>query len=201
MIVSMILYDPFNADNKVNLTLTYPEIDYGFYKGIKEYYNDYDICNILNDLILDLDCTREISCGRILMTTYPMYQNRLNIYYFYLVKLVNQITYNLYLDKLINRHLNNLIYEYLNPIKPVISKTTTKVKKKNKAPNKFIKQITNDLYTNEEIYIYENLYTGEIIESKNPNLLEELNAPKKKHKSNKVKSRSIPIDFMTFSFD
>ena len=137
MIVSMILYDPFNADNKVNLTLTYPEIDYGFYKGIKEYYNDYDICNILNDLILDLDCTREISCGRILMTTYPMYQNRLNIYYFYLVKLVNQITYNLYLDKLINRHLNNLIYEYLNPIKPVISKTTTKVKKKNKAPFSF----------------------------------------------------------------
>lgn len=201
MIVSLTLYDLFNADIKHNLILAYPDIDYGYYKNIKEYYNDKDLCNILDDIITDLDCTREIPCGRILMTHYPMYQIRLNNYYFYLVKLQNQIIYNKYLDKLIDKHIDNLIFEYYNPIKQIITKASTKIKKKNTKPNKFIKQVTNDLYTGEEIYIYENIKTGEIIESKNPNLLDELNAPKKKEKSNKVKTKPTSLDSMTFSFN
>ena len=201
MIASMMLYDPFNADIIHNLLLVYPNIDYGYYKGIKEYHNDYDLCNILDNMLTDLDCTREISCGRILMTNYPMYQIRLDNYYFYLVKLQNQITYNKYLDKLIDRHIDNLIFEYYNPIKQITTKANVKIKKKNTKSNKFIKQTTTDLYTGEEIYIYENLKTGEIIESKNPNLLEELNSPKKKEKSIKVKTRPVSLDSMTFSFD
>lgn len=201
MIASLTLYDPFNADIIHNLTLVYPDIDYGYYKNIKNYYNDYDLCNILDNMIFDLDCTREISCGRILMTHYPMYQMKLNNYYFYLVKLQNQILYNKYLDKVIDRHIDNLIFEYYNPLKQTITKASTKIKKKNTKPNKFIKQVTNDLYTGEEIYIYENLKTGEMIESKNPNLLEELNSSKKKEKSIKVKTKPVSLDNITFSFN
>lgn len=201
MILPLTMSDPINANYTINLIIIYPEIDYGFYKNIKEYHNDNDLCNILDDMIFDLDCTREIPCGRILMTHYPMYQTKLNNYYFYLSRLQNQILYNKYLDKLINTHNYNLIFEYFNPIKQVTTAASTKIKKKTKKPNKFIKQITTDLYTGEEIYIYENFKTGEIIESKNPNLLDELNAPKKKEKIKKVKYIGVPLDAMTFSFD
>ena len=201
MIASLTLYDPFNANVIHNLNFIYPDIDYGYYKNIKEYHNDEDLCGILDNMVFDLDCTREISCGRILMTHYPMYQTKLNNYYFYLVKLQNQILYNKYLDKVINRHIDNLIFEYYNPIKQITTKANVKAKKKNIKSNKFIKQITNDLYTGEEIYIYENLKTGEIIESKNPNLLDELNAPKKKERPKKVKTIGVPIGSMTFSFN
>lgn len=201
MIASLTLYDPFNANVIHNLNFIYPDIDYGYYKNIKEYHNDEDLCGILDNIVSDLDCTREISCGRILMTHYPMYQIKLNNYYFYLVKLQNQILYNKYLDKVIDKHIDNLIFEYYNPIKQITTKASVKAKKKNKIPNKFIKQTTNDLYTGEEIYIYENLKTGEIIESKNPNLLDELNAPKKKERPKRVKTIGVPIGSMTFSFN
>lgn len=201
MIIKLTLEDPFNYLETINFQVNYPNVDYGFYKGIKEFYTDEDICYILDNLILDLDCTREISCGRVLMTNYPIYHNRLSNYNFYLLKIQNQFVYNKYLDKLIKRHLDNLIFEYLNPLtKPVIDKHSTKSINKKKVPNKFIKQITNDLYTGEEIYIYENYHTGEVIKSKNPNLLDELNnKPKKKNK--KVKTVGVPLDLMTFSFD
>ena len=65
--------------------------------------------------------------------------------------------------------------------------------------NKFIKYTTKDIFTEKETYIYENLRTLEKINSNNPNLLEELNTPKKK-KIKKKKEVGVPISSMTFSF-
>ena len=56
-----------------------------------------------------------------------------------------------------------------------------------------------DIFTGKETYIYENLRTLEKINVDNPNLLEELNAPKKK-KVKKKKEVGVPISSMTFSF-
>ena len=73
-------------------------------------------------------------------------------------------------------------------------------KSKRKLPeNKFIKYTTIDIFTGKETYIYENLRTLEKINVDNPNLLEELNAPKKK-KVEKKKEVGVPISSMTFSF-
>ena len=58
------------------------------------------------------------------------------------------------------------------------------------------------MFTNEEKYIYYNKVTGEEIESTNPNMLDELNAPKKKErkKSINIKQVGVPMSAMTFSF-
>ena len=58
------------------------------------------------------------------------------------------------------------------------------------------------MFTNKKVYIYENARTKEKIESNNPDLLDELNAPKKKErkKSIKIKEVGVPISAMTFSF-
>ena len=80
-----------------------------------------------------------------------------------------------------------------SPVKPYI-----KIKKK-LPENKFIKYTTKDIFTGKETYIYENLRTLEKINVDNPNLLEELNAPKKK-KVKKKKEVGVPINSMTFSF-
>ena len=193
--------DPFNSEYNIELNINYPDVDYGYFKNLNIYHNDDDLCKILNNILYDLNCTREISCGRVLMTHYPMYNIRLSNYYYYLLRLDNQILYNTYIDKLIKRHLDNIIFEYEHPyIKSNIDKPKNKPSKK-QIPNKFIKQVTTDLFTGETIYIYENFKTGEVIESKNPNLLDELNASKKKERPKKVKYVGVPLDAMTFSFD
>ena len=92
------------------------------------------------------------------------------------------------------------MFEIENPYKQKIQNNKTKTKTKKTIPNKFVKAVTKDLFTGEDIYVYENLKTGEIIKSKNPNLLDELNAPKEKEKKTKVKSISVSLDAMTFSF-
>ena len=65
--------------------------------------------------------------------------------------------------------------------------------------SKISKYTTKDIFTGKETYIYENLRTLEKINSNNPNLLEELDAPKKK-KVKKKKEVGVPISSMTFSF-
>lgn len=136
-----------------------------------------DIYKHLNAILADLDCSRIFKSGRPMMIEYPQY--KITIIKF--IKLLNKIPgysiYNEYIDKLINLHINNIEFEFNNPI---VKKKPTSSKKQKDKPNKWIKAITNDLFTGEERYIYENLKTGEIITSGNPDLLETLN-----NKSNK----------------
>lgn len=181
-------------DNSINtININYPEIDYIKWKRKIDYNNDIDICNILNNILNNLDCTKEFECGRPMMTIYFAYKDTLQEYYYYLVKLNNQIIYNTYLDKLIKRHIDNIQFEYSNPL-PVKSKS--KRSKRAKAmPDKFIKYKSKDLFTGKDVYFYENEHRGDVIKSDNPNLKDILNKSKKK-----VKHIGVPMEAMTFNF-
>lgn len=189
-----------NTYEEINITIKieYPNIEYNDWKRTKEFNTDNDICSILDKILANLNCKRVYEGKRVIMTTYPVYQMFINEYYYYLIKIANQFIYNQYFDKLINCHIDNILFEVMNdfvqaPVKPYF-------KIKNKLPeNKFIKYTTKYIFTGKETYIYENLRTLEKISSNNPNLLEELNASKKK-KVKKKKEVGVPISSMTFSF-
>lgn len=201
MILSLNYVNPINNQQE-NLKIKYPIVDYIYFKSIKEYNNDSDLITILNNILKNLDCTIEYSYGRPRMTTYPIYTMILSEYYFYLNHIINQFVYNKYIDKVIKRHIDNLIFEYEHPYVPPVSKKKSTIKKNKLPPNKFFKYVTHDLFTRKEIYIYINPRTKEEINSDNPNMLDELNAPKKKEhkKSIKIKKTGVPISAMTFSF-
>lgn len=184
------------------LVVNYPNVDYMYWKSCIDVKDDNDIINILNNKLKDLDCTKEYSCGRPMMTNYFSYTSALSNYYYYLCKLTNQIIYNIYIDKLIDRHIKNIVFEYEHPYIQSHIKNKKESKKKKLPPNKFIKYTTFDIFTNKKIYIYENARTKEKIESNNPDLLNELNATKKKErkKSIKIDKVGVPISAMTFSF-
>lgn len=123
------------------------------------------------------------------------YKNNIGTYFRYLYKLNDYIKYNYYLDLVINRHINNLIFVATFIPKEEIK---TKIKKQSKrVPNKYFKYETKDLFTGKITYYYENPKTGDHIDSDDGNLLETLNSKKtKKEKKQKVKE---PIKF-TFNF-
>lgn len=201
MILPLNYVNPINNQEEI-LNIEYPRVDYMSFKSTKEYNNDYDLIVILDDIIKELDCTIEYDCGRPKVTTFPIYNMTLSEYYFYLSRIINQFIYNNYIDKVIKRHIDNLVFEYEHPYVPPVSKKKSTIKKKKLPPNKFFKQVTHDLFTGKEKYIYTNPRTGEEIMSNNPNMLDELNASKKKErkKSIKIKQTGVPISAMTFSF-
>lgn len=208
MIAKIVFTNPINNKEDI-LIVKYPDVDYGYYRSLAICNDDAEIINILNSILLDINCTREYDCGRPCMTNQFNYIAGISRYYYYLLKLTNQIIYNEYIDKLIKRHIDNLIFEYEHPYVPKV-KNKSKVKSKNKKSNiKYEKFITRDIFTGDEVYIYENIKTKEIIESDNPDLLEELNSPTKKvtkHKNSNIKDLiepkkgGVPISSMTFSF-
>lgn len=184
-----------NASEELNIN--YPNIDYVYFRQIKPYKNDADLVNILNDIISILDCSIIYSSGRLINTNNFIYKSKLSDYYFYLTKLNNQFIYNEYIDKLIDIHIKNIIFEYNNPIQSKTKNKTKTKKTKEKLVNKYNKIVTRDLFTNEKMYIYENPKTGDKFESKDPTLLDSLNnKPKKeKVKQNKVVSCNINFKF------
>lgn len=147
-----------------------------------------DLYVILDDYLKDLDCTRIFKSGRPMMINYTQYKIIIAEFLKVLYKIPGYSIYNEYINKLINRHVENILFEFNNPI---VKKKPTQSKKQKNKPNKWIKAETNDLFTEEKRYIYENLKTGEIITSANPNLLEKLNV--KKEKIKKVKQPEIRI--------
>lgn len=172
-----------------------PYVDYRYWlsKGNK------DVINSLNDILKNLDCTREYESGRPMMTTFAMYKSNIDDYYYYLLKLKDYNLYNMYIDLLINRHRANIIFEYYNPYIPKSVSKKKRNSKKRIIPDKFIKQKTTDIFTGEEVYHYDNLKTGEHYESSNPNFLDELKSRKKK-KEKRIKRTGVPMEMMTFSF-
>lgn len=191
----------FNPITKIedNLKVDYPKINASQWKLVLREMENYPIPFIIKSLLDRINCTKEYSSGRPMMTHFPMYKNYLDEIYMYLCKIDNYYIYNKMIDLIIKTHINNLIFEHENPY--VNKKVTTKTKRisKKNIPNIFTRQETKDLFTNEVVYIYENLHTKEVIKSKNPNLLEELNAPKKKVRTKKEKG-GVPMNLMTFSF-
>lgn len=169
---------------KMSLKIDHLSMDYGRWRSLntEENYNSLD--SIFDGILRDLDCTREYTSGRPMMTSFSVYYNRLSEYMYWLLKLDNYEVYNMYLDKLIQRHIDNVIFENEHPyIKPV-NKSSSKLS--------WCRQETIDLFTGLTTYIYQNLKTGEYIRSDNPDLLKELNERKKKKcsfKDNKERIR------------
>lgn len=176
----------------------YPIIDYGKFKRLHEYNNDNDLIKILDNILNDLDCTKEYNGVRFRTISYPIYSMFLSDYYFYVNKIVNQFIYNEYIDKLIKRHIDNIVFEHDNPY---IVNTKSNKKKKKSPPNKFVKYTTKDMFTNKSKYVYCNYKTDEQIESDNPDLLDKLNSKISKRKqNNKRKQIGVPLSAMTFNF-
>lgn len=199
MIIEMKIVNPitYNEDT-IKLKLEYPIIEYYNWKRLTDYKNDEDICKILDNKLQDLNCTKKYN-GKLIRTINDgIYSIILNEYFYYLVKLTNQFIYNEYFDKLINCHIDNILFEITDNTMQTIVKQYPKSKRK-RPENKFVKYTTIDIFTGKETYIYENLRTLEKINSDNPNLLEELNTPKKK-KVSKKKEIGVPISSMIFSF-
>lgn len=189
--------NPF-TDEINYLEVQYPIIDYGKFKRLHEYNNDSDLIKILDNILKDLDCTKEYNGIRFRTTTYPIYSMFLSDYYFYVNKIVNQFIYNEYIDKLIKRHIDNIVFEHDNPY---IINTKTNKKKKKSPPNKFVKYTTKDMFTNKSKYVYCNYKTDEQVESDNPDLLDKLNAKISKRKqTSKRKQIGVPLSAMTFNF-
>lgn len=180
------------------LEVQYPIIDYGKFKRLHEYNSDSDLIKILDNILKDLDCIKEYNGIRFRTTTYPIYSMFLSDYYFYVNKIVNQFIYNEYIDKLIKRHIDNIVFEHDNPY---IANTKTNKKKKKSPPNKFVKYTTKDMFTNKSKYVYCNYKTDEQVESDNPDLLDKLNSKVSKRKqTNKRKQIGVPLTAMTFNF-
>lgn len=189
-----------NFDNPITnehsrLVISYPTIDYNEWKHNPKYSSDKDITDILDKYLLYMDCTKEYECGRPMMTTFPIYSIYASYYYYFIIKLVNQFTYNKYIDKLIKRHIDNIIFEHEHPYIAKVKKPQRKPK--HNKPNKFFRQTTIDMFTGEKIYYYDNPKTGEHIESKDGNKLDELNM---KTINKAIKKSTVPLSSMTFSF-
>lgn len=190
--------NPFTLTEDV-LHIDRPNVDALYWNNSINCKTDKDIVKVLDDVLTKLDCTKEYECGRPMMTTLFNYTNTMNDYYYYLLKLVNYIIYNTYLDKLIQRHIDNVLFEYEHPYAPRQVGKKRRNSKKRAIENKFKRRVTIDLFTGKPIYIYSNDKTGEEVKSSNPNLLKELNTKKKKTKPKREHITSMK--FITFSFD
>lgn len=201
MIVTITYNNPIsNNEEDLIIDIDSPRYDYAdFINNLALLYIG-DIYKELNSILADLDCTRIFKSGRPMMIEYSQYKINIAKFLKLLYKIPGYSIYNEYIDKLINRHIENILFEFNNPI---VKKKPTNSKKQKAKPNKWIKAVTNDIFTGEERYIYENLKTGEIITSGNPDLLETLNAKKeKKTKEVKVKEQvDTSLKYVTFSFN
>ena len=201
MIVTITYNNPI-SNNEEDLVIDIDSIHYeqrDFLLDLQILYEG-NIYTHLNAILADLDCTRIFKSGRPMMIEYSQYKINIAKFLKLLYKIPGYSIYNEYIDKLINRHIENILFEFNNPI---VKKKPTNSKKQKAKPNKWIKAVTNDIFTGEERYIYENLKTGEIITSGNPDLLETLNAKKEK-KTKEVKQKEqvdTSLKYVTFSFN
>lgn len=189
--------NPFTLTEDV-LHINRPNVDALYWYNSINCKTDKDIVKVLNDILDRLDCTKEYECGRPMMTTFFNYTNAMSDYYYYLLKLNNYITYNKYLDKLIQRHIDNVLFEYEHPYQPKQVGKKRRNSRNRTIPNKFIKHKTTDLFTGVDKFIYSNPKTGEEYETSNPNFEQEIKRKQTKTKRNKT--AGVPISAMTFSF-
>lgn len=162
---------------------------------LKSFNSQAELIDIINETFKDLDCSRLVDNMPLIIINSQRYKNALSDIYYYINKLENNLVHNDFITKIIDFHKNNIIIEatrYNNLKKPETKKSKSKTK-----PNKFVRQITKDMFTGEVIYVYTNLKTGETIKSTDGNKLEELNAKKKAKKEKYV---GVPMSAMTFKF-
>lgn len=157
-------------------------------KFLEKHDTEEDCINAAEKVLKCLDCSVILNCGKIMSVGTPKYNRTLSEFKYYLDGINDSGIRNNLLLKLKLLHMDNIIFDnkYFKELKQ--QEEINKNKKKNKTKKKkgWIKQITKDMFTGEEIYMYTNLKTGEIIKDTNPNLLETLNAKPVKKKVKKV---------------
>lgn len=162
---------------------------------LKSFNTQAELITIINETFDELDCSKLVSGMPLIIIDSQRYRNALSDIYYYINKLENNLIYNEFITKIIETHKNNIIIEaarYNTIKKPEIKKSKSKAK-----PNKFVRQVTKDIFTGQIIYVYTNLKTGETIKSTDGNKLDELNAKKKVKRE---KSAGVPMSAMTFKF-
>lgn len=198
MIQNLIFRNPIsNEDETLSITID----NYDDYKWHIFTLNCENIKPMLLMILCDLNCTLEYKSGRSCKTDYPIYKENIAKYLRYLNRITNYIEYNIWFDKLIQRHIDNIIYEH-NHSETMLKSGDNKTKA---IPNKFIRHETTDMYTGKTKYIYDNLKTGESIESDDPNLLSVLNSKSYKKKTTKEqkkkeKAETIRLSDIQFKF-
>ena len=91
----IVIWTDVDDDKTINVNIDIPNINYFDWQRFTDCRSDEDIIVVLNDYLKKLDCTIEYSSGRPMMTTYPMYETYKGMFYYYLLKLNNQLLYYL----------------------------------------------------------------------------------------------------------
>lgn len=181
------------------------DTSYYNYDGIEYYNYEYllqtPVKKVLDDLLVELDSTVLCNNVQVVPTTSWRYSELINKYirFLFRIPLYDFKLYNHYIDLLFNRHEENICFE--KSFAEVKSSTNTKkVKntKHKKTENKFVRTETHNLFTGELEYDYTNFATGESFISSDPNLLEELNGPKKKKKVKKETKKEFGKIILNF---
>ncbi|MBP3201295.1 MAG: hypothetical protein J6M39_06570 [Lachnospiraceae bacterium] len=184
----------------ININTSYPNYD-----GIQyyKYENLFQtpVKETLNNLLAELDCSK-LCAGKIIIPTNSFrYDEVVETYIriLFRIPIYNYILYNEYVEKLLNRHNENLEFES-NYVEPKVEKTKGKIKstRKSKPANVYVRTETYNLFTGELEYDYTNFATGDSFISSDPNLLEELNAPKRKKKEKKVPKKDFGKILLNF---
>lgn len=144
-------------------------------KKIERKYLHKEENEIFDEILKDLDCTKELLCGRPMMTTYPMYAYVINSYLYLLNKVQTNNEENLFgvkfdandwIEKLIQRHQDNITFEKEHPYKEIVPLNKNKTKNK-----RIVSYKTKDLFTGEDSYLIEDTKTRKRIVNKNPDCL------------------------------
>lgn len=158
-------------------------------------HTDIEFVYQLQRLLDDMDCSVFLKCGKLVSVNTPKYEDYLSLYMYYASKIQDQMLYNKYIDKLIERHEANVkhdeLYFKVNPDAPVDKEH--KVKGKRKLPL-WVREESIDLFENTKHYIYTNTKNGEIIHSKDPDLIAK--GLGKKNRDEKLKGATLDKDKM-----
>lgn len=180
------------------------DTNYDYYDGIK--YYSYEnlfqtpVEKVLDSLLEDIDTTKLCGNVQIITTNSFMYDELVQKYirFLFRIPLSDYIKYNKYVQLLLDRHQENLDFEASIVNNIVTPKNNKKPSNKKKVPNKFVRTETHNLFTGELEYDYTNFATGESFISTNPNLLDELNSPKKKKKVKKEQRKEFGKIILNF---
>jgi len=167
------------------------DTNYSNYDAMKYYSYEsllHSPCKeVLNNLLSELDATKLCNGVQISPTNSWRYEETVERYIrtLFRIPIHNFVEYNYYVELLLKRHNENLEFESNFVKLQPTTKTKTSAAKKKKVPNVYVRTETHNLFTGEVEYDYTNFATGDSFISPDPNLLEQLNALKKKKKEKK----------------
>lgn len=194
MILSLIIHNPV-TDCLETWNIQYPNVTkiewITLYCFITEDEIIRELDNILNNA---LNVTLLYKDKQVRSTTTYNYKNSCSWYWHHLLRINNPFLYNKYLDKLINKHIENLLFEKELRDKQKDTIVNIKPKRKRKK-NEYKQYVSRDMFDNSINYIYINNVTGEQIISKDNSLLNELNTKKKAKKKQEDKFKHMTFKF------